>query len=139
MELTIEQILNIRFSDTDAMGVVWHGNYIRFFEDGREAFGDQYDLKYLDIYARGYFAPIVSMEIKHKAPIYYGDQAKLITKFIPQRAAKMTFEYEIVNLNTNAVCAVGKSVQVFLRAHDRQLELNSPEFYIDWKKKLSLD
>ncbi len=31
MELSLEIELNVRFSDTDAMGVVWHGNYLRFF------------------------------------------------------------------------------------------------------------
>lgn len=37
--LQVEIPIKVRFSDTDAMGVVWHGNYLRFFEDAREAFG----------------------------------------------------------------------------------------------------
>ncbi len=134
MELSVEQILNIRFSDTDAMGVVWHGNYIKFFEDGREEFGNKYDLKYLDMYSSGFFAPIVSMEVKHKMPIYFGDQVKLKTTYIHQRAAKMVFEYEITNAATGGICAVGKSIQVFINAKDRQLELNAPQFFHDWKK-----
>ena len=36
--------IDIRFSETDAMGVVWHGNYLKFFEDGREAFGKEFGL-----------------------------------------------------------------------------------------------
>ena len=34
----------IRFSEVDAMNVVWHGNYLKFFEDGREALGEKYGL-----------------------------------------------------------------------------------------------
>lgn len=139
MSLFIEQDINIRFSDTDAMGVVWHGNYIKFFEDGREAFGDKYNLRYLDIYGNGYFTPIVKTEINHKASIAYGDTVKMITRYIPQRAAKMVFEYEIINTKTLEVCAVGKTMQVFLTAEERILELNMPEFYAQWRKENGVD
>ncbi len=135
MDLSIETEINIRFSDTDAMGVVWHGNYLRFFEDGRENFGKEFGLEYLDMYKSGFFTPIVKSEISHKAPIFYGDKVKIITKFIPQRAAKLVFEYEIVNIDSGAICAIGKSIQVFLGVEDRQLELSAPQFFIDWKNK----
>jgi len=135
MELSLEIDLNVRFSDTDAMGVVWHGNYLRFFEDGREEFGKKYELEYLDVYGNGYFTPIVKSEINHKSPIYYGDKVKLITKYIPQRAAKLIFEYQIENIETGAICATGKTIQVFLRAEERTLDLNNPDFYQKWKNK----
>ena len=135
MDLTIENELRIRFSDTDAMGVVWHGNYLRFFEDGREAFGAKFGLEYLDMYHNGYFTPIVKSGIDHKAPIKYGDRVKLITKHIPQRAAKLVFEYEIINIATNVVCAKGKTIQVFLNVESQELELNTPPFYEEWKNK----
>ena len=37
LESTME--IAVRFSETDAMGVIWHGNYLKFFEDAREKFG----------------------------------------------------------------------------------------------------
>ena len=49
--LTTEIEFDIRFSETDAMGVVWHGNYLKYFEDGREAFGKEFGMEYLDIYS----------------------------------------------------------------------------------------
>ncbi|HRS08637.1 MAG TPA: acyl-CoA thioesterase, partial [Bacteroidia bacterium] len=67
--LQVEIPIKVRFSDTDAMGVVWHGNYLRFFEDAREAFGIKYGLTYLDVYHRGYFTPIVKSSVEHKSPI----------------------------------------------------------------------
>lgn len=133
--LAIETDINIRFSDTDAMGVVWHGNYLRFFEDGREAFGEAHGLAYLTMYHAGYFTPIVRSEIDHKAAIYYGDEVKLITTFVPQRGAKLVFEFKLVGKNTDVVYAVGKTIQVFLNAETRQLELNNPPFYEEWKLK----
>ncbi|NIJ55127.1 acyl-CoA thioesterase [Dyadobacter arcticus] len=125
--------IDIRFSETDAMGVVWHGNYLKFFEDGREAFGRAYGLEYLKIFDRGYFTPIVKSEIDHKAPVFYGQVIKVITRYVPAKSAKIQFEYEVVNMTTRELCAVGKTMQVFLDKETRVLELITPEFYRQWK------
>lgn len=138
MELKTEIEFDIRFSETDAMGVVWHGNYLKFFEDGREDFGKEHGLEYLDMYNNGYFTPIVKSEINHKSPIYYGEKAKIITKLIPSRAAKIIFEYEIINLSTGKISATGTTIQVFLLAKTRELDLNIPEFYIEWENKMGI-
>jgi acyl-CoA thioester hydrolase len=127
--------INVRFSETDAMGVVWHGNYLKFLEDAREAFGDKYGLTYLDVYKNGYFTPIVKSDIDYKSPIYYGEKANVIIKYIPSQAAKIIFEYEVFNLSTGKLCAVGKTIQVFLNSTTRTLELNKPDFYIEWETK----
>jgi acyl-CoA thioester hydrolase len=134
-ELKTEVAINLRFSDTDAMGVIWHGNYLRFFEDAREAFGDSHGLTYLDVYRNGYFTPIVKSDIDYKSPIYYGDKVKVVAKYVPAVAAKIIFEYEVINLSTGKLCAVGTTIQVFLNAEKRILELNKPDFYLEWEKK----
>ena len=133
--LSSEIEIDIRFSETDAMGVVWHGNYLKFFEDGREAFGKTFGLEYLTIFDQGYYTPIVKSEIDHKAPVYYGQAIKVITKYIPSKSAKIMFEYEVVNLTTGEICAVGKTMQVFLEKESRTLELLTPDFYNQWKEK----
>ena len=43
--------IDIRFSEVDSMHVVWHGNYAKYFEDAREAFGEKYGLDYLPFMA----------------------------------------------------------------------------------------
>lgn len=135
----MELDINIRFSDTDAMGVVWHGNYLRFFEDAREAFGNNFELRYLDMYNKGYFTPIVTSEIHHKSPLYYGDKVRAIARYIPSAAAKLIFEYEIINLTSDSISATGKTVQIFLSARDRILELNKPEFFTAWEQKMKVN
>lgn len=130
--------IDIRFSETDAMGVVWHGNYLKFFEDGREAFGKAHGLEYLTIFDKGYVTPIVKSEIDHKAPVYYGQAIKVITRYIPTKSAKIQFEYEVINLSTGELCAVGKTMQVFLDKDSRVLELITPDFYREWKESYNL-
>ena len=59
--LTNRTTFRVRFSEIDSMQIVWHGEYVRYFEDGREAFGKQYGLDYMSIYREGYMVPIVDL------------------------------------------------------------------------------
>ena len=56
--LTASVIIRVRFSETDPLGIVWHGNYIKYFEEGREAFGRKYGLSYLDVQREGSYRKI---------------------------------------------------------------------------------
>ncbi len=134
MSLTNVIEFDVRFSETDAMGVVWHGNYLKFFEDGREAFGKEHGIDYLDIYHKGFFTPIVKSEINHKSPINYGERAQIITTMVPCKAAKIIFKYEILNLTTGIISAIGQTIQVFLSVESRELELYTPTFYENWEQ-----
>ena len=53
-ELKATVPLKIRFSEVDSMNIVWHGSYMMYFEDAREAFGREYGIAYLDIFGNGY-------------------------------------------------------------------------------------
>lgn len=136
--LKAEIELNIRFSETDAMGVVWHGNYLKFFEDAREFFGEKYKMSYLDIYHNGYFTPIVKSEINHKHTLDYGDKVRVEIYLEFSRAAKIINHYKVFNAETNKVCATGKTIQVFMDSKTREMMLNIPEFYAEWVKKTSM-
>ena len=43
-ELINRSKIEVRFSEVDSMSVVWHGNYVKYLEDGREAFGKEFGL-----------------------------------------------------------------------------------------------
>ena len=64
--LTNRTTFRVRFSEIDSMQIVWHGEYVRYFEDGREAFGKQYGLDYMSIYREGYMVPIVDLTCQFK-------------------------------------------------------------------------
>ncbi len=133
--LTSSIELPVRFSETDAMGVVWHGNYLKFFEDAREDFGAKFGMEYLDVYKQGYFTPIVKSEINHKASVYFGQKIRVNIALEQHPAAKIIFNYEVVNLETNEIAATGSTTQVFLHAERRELELAKPEFYANWENQ----
>ena len=125
----------VRFSEVDSMQVVWHGEYVRYFEDGREAFGREYPgLGYLDFYANGYTAPIVDLQLQYVSPLTVNDVAIIETRYIDTVAAKLTFEYIIRRERDGELVARGSSVQVFVDA-EGNMELNVPTFFENWKRK----
>jgi len=131
--------VRVRFNEADPLGIVWHGHYIRYFEDGREAFGRMHGLSYLDVFKEGYVIPVVSVNCNFKKSVKYGDTIIVETTFIPGFAAKMNFTYKLFNKETGVLVATGSSTQVFLNKDTQWLELNTPEFFKRWKKKHNLE
>src|SRR6185295_17764033 len=111
----IERIeVNVRFNEADPLGIVWHGHYIRYFEDGREAFGNKYGIGYLDFYHKNIIIPVVNIECSYKRSLKYGEKVIVETRFIPTDAAKLKFDYHLYNAGKGELVATGSSVQVFL-------------------------
>ena len=138
-ELSVTKSFDIRFSEVDSMGVVWHGNYAIYFEDAREEFGRKYDLGYLMMYDKGFFEPIVELTIKYKRPLIYGMKAEVHAVYRPCAAAKIVFDYEIRDPQTQEVFVTGHTVQIFMDKNTHQLVLNNPEFYMEWKKRWEVE
>lgn len=126
----------VKFSEVDSLRVVWHGYYVRYFEDGREAFGIQYQLSYLDVYENGLAVPLVDLEVKFKRPLEYGDTAIIETKFIDSPAAKIQFEYVIKSKTHGYIACTGKTTQVFMEPITKELYFTMPAFFEQWKKKM---
>lgn len=124
----------IRFSEIDAMRVVWHGSYAKYFEDARERFGEVFGLSYNLIESNGFFAPLVDLRFQYKRPITYGMEPEITIIYRPTDAAKIVFDYEIRNTADNEIMATGHSVQVFMN-RNYELVWTTPEFYEQWKKQ----
>ena len=125
----------IKFSEVDSLRVVWHGHYVRYLEDGREAFGKQYNLGYLDVYEHGLALPIVDLQVNFKKTLEYGDSVRIETTYIETPAAKLIFEYKIISVKHGYVACTGKSVQVFMTPAAKELHITVPAFMEAWKKK----
>ena len=126
----------VRFNETDPLGIVWHGNYITYFEDGREAFGRHFGISYLDIQKSGFVTPIIKSVCEHKFPLKYGNICRIETTFEDTLAAKMIFKFKIFNQDEKLVC-IGETIQVFLD-NKGDLMLTLPPFFEEWKKKVGL-
>jgi acyl-CoA thioester hydrolase len=135
-DLTVSQEIRVRFNETDPLGIVWHGYYITYFEDGREAFGRHHGISYLDIADSGYTTPIVKSTCEHKLSLRYGDVIRIETTIVDTPAAKMIFRYRIFD-GKNEIACTGETVQVFLD-NQGELMLTNPPFFEEWKRKVGL-
>jgi acyl-CoA thioester hydrolase len=127
----------IRFSEVDSMGILWHGNYIKLFEDGRESWGLNFGLHYIDVYKNNVVTPIVHTSIDHKKVLKYGDTAIIETEYVDTVAAKIKYKYRISRKLDGQIVAVGETIQVFTEING-DLILSPPEFFLEWKRKHGL-
>ncbi len=126
--------LRVRFSEVDSLRYVWHGHYVKYFEDGREAFGREFDLGYMQMYDHGFATPLIRVEVDYKQPLFYGDEAIVETQYVDSAAAKIIFQFKIFRKSTMELVAEGKTVQIFTNK-EGELELTMPAFFKEWKKR----
>lgn len=129
--------VKVRFGEVDSMGIVWHGNYVKYIEEGRESFGRKYGISYLDIYANNIMAPVVNMNVDYKKQVQYGDVLVVETEFVDQQAAKLVFDFKIFRKSDNSLVVTAQSTQVFIDMN-REMILYPPEFLLEWKRKKGL-
>ncbi len=133
--LTNHYEAEVKFSEADPLGIVWHGHFIRYFEDGREAFGERFGLKYLDFYRSNIVVPIIRINCEYKRILRYGHRIRVETIYHDSPAAKLFFDYKVFDAERNELVATGSSMQVFMERDTMELMLTVPPFMIDWKKK----
>ena len=130
--------ISVKFSEVDSLRIVWHGHYVRYFEDGREAFGKQYHLGYLDVYEHNFATPLIDVELQFKKVLEYGDSVEIETRFINSPAAKLIFEYTLKSVKHGYVVCTGKTTQVFVNQVTKELFITVPTFVEEWKRKWNL-
>ncbi|RRJ95116.1 acyl-CoA thioesterase [Opitutaceae bacterium TAV4] len=115
--VTIEQ--KPAFCDFDPMGVVWHGNYFRYFEYAREALLDSIDYGYLRMEESGYLWPIVDTRVKYIAPVIFGRRI-LVTAAIAEYENRLRINYEICDAETGSRATRGHTLQIAVHKATRE-------------------
>jgi len=95
VQLKTSKMIDVRFSEVDAMNIVWHGSYALYFEDAREQFGKDFGLSYMSYFDNGYYAPLVELTFNFKKPLLYEQKARIDIIYRNVPAAKVIFDYEI--------------------------------------------
>ena len=89
--------VRVRYSETDQMGVVYHGNYIPYFEIGRVEWLRNKGISYKSMEESGIALPIVSMNINYKKSARYDELLTVHTTFKSQSSVKIEFDCAIYN------------------------------------------
>ncbi|NOR88194.1 MAG: acyl-CoA thioesterase [Bacteroidales bacterium] len=133
--LKVKTEIKIRFNEVDSLRIVWHGHYVKYLEEAREAFGMKYEMGYQDVEKHGYATPIVKVDIDYKQQLRYGDICIAEAEYVDSAAAKLIFHYTLYRKSDMVIVAKAKTIQVFLSLENMELSLNHPQFGLDWKKK----
>ena len=127
----------VNFYDTDAMAVVHHSNYIRWFEIGRVEFLRQAGITLTELMNDGYVFPITEVSAKYMNSGYFDDELIIETTPVALTKAKMAFSYRVLRAADDTVLVTGFTQNVFTsRATGKITRL--PDKYYD-KLKVMLD
>ncbi|MFT5251245.1 MAG: acyl-CoA thioester hydrolase [Flavobacteriales bacterium] len=105
--------VRVRYSETDQMGVVYHGNYAQYFEMGRVEWLRNMGVSYKWMEENGVMLPVVSLNINYKKPARYDDLLTVKTIFKSQSTVKVEFDYEIFN-EKEELLTIANSILVFV-------------------------
>ena len=105
--------LRVRYSETDQMGVVYHGSYVPYFEIGRVEWLRSKGVSYKALEESGIALPIVSMHINYKKPAKYDDLLIVSTRLKKYSGVKIEFECEIHN-ELNELLTTAHFILVFV-------------------------
>lgn len=103
----------IRYSETDQMGVVYHGNYAQFFELGRTEWLRSLGVTYKDMEISGIMLPVISLNCNFIKSALYDDVLTIKTILKKKPMVKIEFDYEIVNQNDELICT-GNTILAFM-------------------------
>lgn len=77
------------------MGIVYHANYLVWFEIARAEFLDKFGFPYVDMEKAGYMSPVVDVQLRYGTPLTYGDTAIVRTSVSKLTQAKTEYTYEV--------------------------------------------
>ena len=101
----------VEFYDLDPMRVVWHGNYINYFEIGRRALLEKLHFDYNEMEKSGYVFPVIEVSAKYLDPLRFKDHV-LIKAILVEYENCLRIKYEIRNAKTGVLTTKGVSTQM---------------------------
>ncbi|MDC0535786.1 acyl-CoA thioesterase [Francisellaceae bacterium] len=129
---TIE--IEIPFYDVDAMNIVWHGNYIKYFEVARCALLDKIGYDYFQMKDSGYGWPIIDVRAKYIRPCKFKQKIQ-ITAHLTEYENRLKIEYVISDTETGQKHTTGYSIQVAVNLNTEELCFASPNILIEKLKE----
>ena len=104
--------IRVRYAETDRMDVVYHSNYLIWFETARILMLDEIGMPYSEIEARGLFLPVLTVSAEYKSPARFDDQLEIHLFMKKKPRARIHFDYEV--RRGDELLAIGHSTHGFM-------------------------
>ncbi|MBH8597582.1 MULTISPECIES: thioesterase family protein [unclassified Thermoactinomyces] len=126
-----ETVLRVRYQETDQMGVVYHTNYLVWFEIGRTELIRQFGSSYRKLEENGLLLPVVDIHCKYMHSAKYDDLVLIRTEMKELSGPKVVFSYEISNKETGVKLAKGTTTHLWVNKEMKRVNIKRafPEIY----------
>lgn len=115
----------VPFFDLDPMKIVWHGNYVKYFEQARCQLLRLFDYDYPDMEKSGFYWPIIDMRLKYVNASKFAQKLRCHAKLV-EYENRLKIEYLIVDRQTQKKMTKGYTVQVAVSVETHEMQLVSP-------------
>ncbi|WP_158736431.1 thioesterase family protein [Alteribacillus sp. YIM 98480] len=109
-----ETKIDVRYAETDQMGVVHHSNYIVWCELGRTKLIKELGFDYSELEAAGIVSPVINIDLDYKFPARFGESVTISTWVDTYDGLRVVYGYKIINQN-GQICAHGSSSHVCVK------------------------
>ena len=131
MPRIVESKIRVRYQETDQMKVVYHANYLVWFEIGRTDFIRELGVSYSILEQMGLLLPVIDVQCKYIQSAKYEDELTVKTTVREVKGARLTFEYQVIRDKDGQLLAKGTTQHVFAAPDLKPINLRSkmPELY----------
>ena len=126
-KISIKHPIKIQFYDVDLMKVVWHGNYIKYFEEARTVLMDSIGYGYDQMEKDGYIWPIVDLQIKYIKPLILG-QNITVEAVLADYINRLKVDFKITT-SEGVLLTKGYTIQVAVKIGNNMLEIETPNCF----------
>ena len=126
--LEAEMPFKVEFYDLDTMGVVWHGNYIKYMEAVRCVLLDKIGYGYSEMMKEGFAFPVITINLKYVRSLVFGENA-VIKAYLLEYKDRLRIKYEVLN-SAGMVATKGETVQIAVDWNTKETQFESPELFV---------
>lgn len=130
--MKIHTPIEVRYQETDQMGVVYHANYLVWFEIGRTKYIEYLGFKYADMEKQNVVSPVIDAQISFKKPVRYGEQVGIDTWINSYDGIRTVYGYQVIGEDGNI--AVSGTTEHVIVKKDSFRPLSLRKSFPDWHK-----
>lgn len=122
--------VEVRYAETDQMGVVYHANYLVWMELGRTSFIQELGFNYAEMEQDGIISPVLDIQASYKKPLRYGETATVKTWVEEYDGFRIKYGYEILN-ELGEIAVIGLSSHVCVKKENFRA-ISVKRLYPEW-------
>jgi acyl-CoA thioester hydrolase len=128
--ISAELEFTVEFYDVDSMQIVWHGNYIKYFEKARCALLGKIGYGYIEMKESGWAFPVTAISAKYISPLTFRDRVRAKAILVEYENC-LKIKYELYNAETGRLCTKGESTQMAVETASGESRFVCPAILLD--------